>query len=218
MFCRLKRGPDGKFDDGALANVLMSATENIAGQWRANGTPPVLRIVEILGIEQGRKWGVCTMNEFRKFMKLKEFESFDEWNPDPTVARAAERLYGHIDNLELYTGLQCEATIPTSQGLWLPAGYTMMKAVLSDAIALVRGDRFYTSSFSPSTLTAWGYQDTKREAHNGGLGGAFPKLLTRHLPRHYTFVSFDLPPPHGTNVPVIRTAPIPASPSSLLKR
>lgn len=177
----------------------MSATENIAGQWRANGTPPVLRIVEILGIEQGRKWGVCTMNEFRKFMNLKEFKSFDEWNPDPTIARAAERLYLHIDNLELYSGLQCEATIPTSPGLWLPAGYTMMKAVLSDAIALVRGDRFYTSSFSPSTLTAWGYQDTKRDPNNGGLGGAFPKLLTRHLPRHYAFVSFGVPAPIACN-------------------
>ena len=60
---------------------------------------------------------------------------------------------------------------------------------LSDAIALDLRDGFYTSSFLPSTLTAWRYQDIKREANNGGLGGAFPKLLTRHLPRHYTFVS-----------------------------
>ena len=195
VFHRLKRGPDGKFDDDGLANILMSATENIAGQWRANGTPAALRIVEILGIEQARKWGVCTMNEFRQFMKLKQFKSFKEWNPDPSVARAAERLYGHIDNLELYPGLQCEATIPTGPGLWLPAGYTMMKAVLSDAIALVRGDRFYTTCFTPSFLTAWGYQDTKRDPNNGGLGGAFPKLLTRHLPRHYAFVSFVVSAP-----------------------
>ena len=107
-----------------------------------------------------------------------------------TTSLLLKRLYGHIDNLELYTGLQCEATIPTGPGLWLPAGYTMMKAILSDAIALVRGDRFYTSSFTPSNLIAWGYQDTKREPNNSGLGGAFPKLLTRHLPHHYTFVSF----------------------------
>jgi hypothetical protein len=67
----------------------------------------------------------------------------------------------------------------------------MMKADLSDAIALVRGDRFYTSSLSPSTLTTWGYRDTKREPNNGGLGGAFSRL-TRHLPRHYKFGSLAL--------------------------
>jgi hypothetical protein len=33
------------------------------------------------------------------------------WNPDPAIARAAERLYGHIDNLDCYTGLQCETTV-----------------------------------------------------------------------------------------------------------
>ena len=53
------------------------------------------------------------MNEFRQFVNLKEFESFDKWKPGPTVARAAERLYGHIGNLELsYTGFQFKATIP----------------------------------------------------------------------------------------------------------
>jgi len=113
----------------------------------------VPRIVDILGIEQGRRWGACTMNEFRKFVNLKEFQSFDKCNPDPTVARAAERLYGHIDNLELYTGLQCKATIPYWS--WSLVAY-WMKAVLRDAIALVRADGLYTSSFSPSTLTPRG--------------------------------------------------------------
>ena len=31
-----------------------------------------------------------------------EFQTFEEWNPDPEIASAARRLYGHIDNLELY--------------------------------------------------------------------------------------------------------------------
>lgn len=30
-----------------------------------------MRLHEIMGIEQNRKWGVCTMNEFRKFLGLK---------------------------------------------------------------------------------------------------------------------------------------------------
>jgi len=67
----LIRGPDGKFSDDAIADILHSATENPAGAYRARGTPGVLRIVEILGIEQARQWGVCSMNEFRKFLGLK---------------------------------------------------------------------------------------------------------------------------------------------------
>ncbi|KAJ6585690.1 heme peroxidase [Mycena capillaripes] len=188
-FGGLQRGPDGKFSDDDIARILLDATESPAGTYRARGTPEVLRVVEIMGILQARQWGVCTMNEFRQFLGLKQFEDFEDWNPDPAIANAARRLYGHIDNLELYTGLQCEETIPLSPGLRFASGYTMMRAVLGDAIALVRGDRFYTTDFTPANLTTWGYQDCEREPHNGGFGGEMPKLLMRHLPRHYPYNS-----------------------------
>lgn len=58
----------------------------MAGAYRARGTPAVLRIIEIMGMEQGRAWGVCTMNEFREFLGLKRFDSFEEWNRDPEIA------------------------------------------------------------------------------------------------------------------------------------
>jgi hypothetical protein len=65
---------------------LLDATESPAGAYRARGTPGVLRVIEIMGILQARQWGVCTMNEFRQFLGLKQFESFEEWNPDPAIA------------------------------------------------------------------------------------------------------------------------------------
>ncbi|KAJ7704765.1 heme peroxidase [Mycena rosella] len=188
-FGGLQRGPDGKFSDDAIAKILLDATESPAGAYGARGTPGVLRVIEIMGILQARQWGVCTMNEFRQFLGLKQFEDFEEWNPDPAIANAARRLYGHVDNLELYTGLQCEETMPLSPCLRFASGYTMMRAVLGDAIALVRGDRFYTTDFTPANLTAWGYQDCERDPHNGGFGGEMPKLLMRHLPRHYPYNS-----------------------------
>ncbi|KAJ7078001.1 heme peroxidase [Mycena belliarum] len=188
-FVGLQRGPDGKFSDDDIAKILLDATEAPAGAYRARGTPGVLRVIEIMGIMQARQWGVCTMNEFRKFLGLKQYADFEEWNPDPAIASAARRLYGHINNLELYTGLQCEETMPLSPGLRFASGYTMMRAVLGDAIALVRGDRFYTTDFTPANLTAWGYQDCERDPNNGGFGGEMPKLLMRHLPRHYPYNS-----------------------------
>ena len=68
---RLKRGPDGTFSDDALAEILHMAIESPAGAFRGRGTPTVLRLVEIMGIEQSRAWGLCTMNEFRKFLGLR---------------------------------------------------------------------------------------------------------------------------------------------------
>ena len=45
-----------------------------------------MRVIEIMGIEQARKWGVCTMNEFREFVGLKKFSDFKEWNRTGDIA------------------------------------------------------------------------------------------------------------------------------------
>lgn len=50
---------------------MKDATTNVAGSFGARGVPPVLRVVEILAIQEARAWGVCSLNEFRKFMGLK---------------------------------------------------------------------------------------------------------------------------------------------------
>ncbi|KAF5338872.1 hypothetical protein D9611_008746 [Ephemerocybe angulata] len=186
-FGGLTRGANGKFSDDDIARILQDATEDPAGQYRARGTAAIFKPIETLGIIQARRWGVCTMNEFREFLGLKQFNDFEEWNSDPEIAQAARDLYGHIDNVELYTGLQCEQHMPLSPGLRFSCGYTMTRAVLSDAIALVRGDRFYTTSFTPEYLTTWGYHDATTRPDSGGFGAHLPKLLMRHFPRHYPF-------------------------------
>ena len=187
----IKRQADGTFNDDDLAKILHDATEKCAGAYRARGTPAALRIIEIMGIEQARQWGCCTMNEFRKFLGLKTFSSFEEWSTAPGIAEAARQLYGHIDNLELYPGLQAEDCMDLGPGSGICCGYTMTRAILADAIALVRGDRFYTVDYTPYNLTSWGYQDCVRDPNNGAFGAALPKLLMRHLPRHYPAVSID---------------------------
>ncbi|KDN34439.1 hypothetical protein RSAG8_12471, partial [Rhizoctonia solani AG-8 WAC10335] len=70
-------------------------------------------------------------------------------------------------------------------GSGLCAGYTMTRAILSDAIALVRGDRFFTTDFTPANLTSWGMKDVQRDPNNLAFGAYLPKLLIRNLPRHY---------------------------------
>ncbi|KAG8221573.1 heme peroxidase [Butyriboletus roseoflavus] len=184
-FGGLQRGPDGLFADQDLTRVLQDATERRAGAFRARGCPPVMRVVEILAIEQGRRWGACTLNEFRKFIGLRPYESFQEWNPDPIIHSAAEELYGHIDNLELHVGLQAEETKPPIPGAGLCPGYTISRAILADAVCLTRGDRFLTVDFTPYNLTSWGYQHCMVDTSDGSCRGMLSKLLFRLLPDQY---------------------------------
>ncbi|KAG0693723.1 heme peroxidase [Suillus ampliporus] len=167
-------------------NLEHWTTSHHAAAFGARGTPSVMRLHEIMGMEANRSWGVCSLNDFRKFIGLKTYASFLEWNPDPEVAEAAEKLYGHIDNLELYVGLQAEETKPVREGAGLCPGYTISRAILSDAIALTRGDRFYTQDFTPYNMTAWGFADCQRNPDGYGFGSTLGRLLLRTLPNDYT--------------------------------
>lgn len=75
-FGGLTRDADDKFDDVALAEILKNATEEPAHAFGANGSPPALKVVEVIGQLMAREWQVCTMNEFRTYLNLKPFKSF----------------------------------------------------------------------------------------------------------------------------------------------
>ncbi|KAF8880494.1 heme peroxidase [Infundibulicybe gibba] len=184
-FADLKRLPSGAFADDDLARLIQDATSWYAGAFRAMGTPAAMKVIEVMGIEQSRAWGSCSMNEFRKFMGLKPFNSFEDWNSDPNVYKPAEALYNTIDNLELYVGLHAEEAKPPMAGAGLCPGYTISRAILADAVCLTRGDRFLTTEFTPKNLTSWGYQDCQYDKKDGSFGGMLTKLLFRTLPRHY---------------------------------
>ncbi|GAA5924351.1 hypothetical protein JCM3775_005665 [Rhodotorula graminis] len=103
--------------DEDIVKVLLETTDNVASAFKARAIPEVMRAIDLLGMEAARKsWRCCTMNAFREFLGLKKYSSFDEWNPDKSVARAAEKLYKHVDHLELYPGLMAEEPKPSMDG------------------------------------------------------------------------------------------------------
>ncbi len=51
-------------------------------------SPSALRAIEVLGIQQGREWGLASLNEFRVFFKLKPFATFAEINSQPGIAES----------------------------------------------------------------------------------------------------------------------------------
>ena len=110
-----------------------------------------------------------------------------EWNSDERVHEVAERLYVHPDNLELFPGLLAEEAKPSMPGSGLAPGYTISRAILSDATALVRGDRYFTTDFHTAALTAWGYEDCTPDLNGGSFGGIIGKVCFCSIIRCLTF-------------------------------
>ncbi|KAI8816475.1 linoleate diol synthase [Fimicolochytrium jonesii] len=187
-FGGLERNKDGRFNDEELVNLIKDCTESPAHALGARGVPSALKIVEIMSQLQARNvFNVCTLNEFRKYLNLTQYKSFQEWNPDTDVAAAAEALYGHIDNLELYPGLAAEETKPFMGGSGLCPGQTTGRGILDDAIALIRGDRFLTYDWNTTTLTNWGLAQVTSTP--GGFGGLLGTLLFTAFPEGFTGTS-----------------------------
>lgn len=184
-FAHLKRGMDGKFDDGDLARIMETGIEQVAGAFGARNIPKSMRAITILGIMQSRSWNLCTLNEYRHFFGLKKYDTFEEVNDDPYIAEQLKHLYEHPDYIELYPGLAIEDyKEPMVPGVGICPTYTISQVVLSDAVALVRGDRFYTLDWSPKNLTNWGFSEVAYDL-NINQGCVFYKLMLRTLPNHF---------------------------------
>ncbi|KAI0508307.1 heme peroxidase [Xylaria bambusicola] len=197
-FDGLERQADGKFKDADLARIMKEAMDDPAGTFGARMIPKALKIVEILGINQGRKWQVASLNEFREFFGLKRWEKFSDINSDPQIARILEQLYTSPDMVELYPGLMIEDTKPVrNTGTGICPTYTLGRAVLSDAVTLVRSDRFNTIDFTVSNLTSWGYNEVQQDYKTMG-GSMLYKLIQRGLPGWFPYNSVAVMQPMYT--------------------
>ena len=134
-----ERLPDGSFRDDDLVGILKDSIEDHAGAFGARNVPHVLRLVEVLGIEQTRQWRVATLNELREFFGLQRHRTFEDINPDPVVAQSLRQLYDHPDYVEMYPGIVAEDDKePMVPGVGIGPTYTVSRAILSDAVVSCR--------------------------------------------------------------------------------
>ncbi|ETI20690.1 hypothetical protein G647_07032 [Cladophialophora carrionii CBS 160.54] len=182
---KYKRTASGAFRDEDLIDILTQSTEDVACAFGPRNVPLVMKLIDVLGIQQARAWNVATLNEFRKFFKLEPHKSFSDITRDEEVARSLKALYQHPDYVELYPGIVAEdAKDPLEPGSGLCPGYTISRTILADAVALTRGDRFYTVDYTPANLTNWGWSQVKSDP-SVAQGGCFYILLMRALPFYY---------------------------------
>ncbi|KAI1462181.1 heme peroxidase [Annulohypoxylon moriforme] len=188
-FDGLERQADGTFKNEDLVRILKEGMDDPAGVFGARTIPKALKIIEILGINQARKWQVASLNEFREFFGLKRYEKFTDINSEPEIANILEKLYTDPDMVELYPGLMIEDAKPIrNAGCGISPTYSVGRAVLSDAVTLVRSDRFNTLDYTVSNLTSWGYNEVQSD--NKTLGGSMLyKLIQRGVPGWFPFNS-----------------------------
>ncbi|KAF2478296.1 prostaglandin G/H synthase 2/cyclooxygenase 2, pgh2/cox2 [Lindgomyces ingoldianus] len=198
-FAGLRRDPKtGRFDDGAMVQILKDAIEEPAGLFGARMVPKALRVVEILGILQSRKWGLASLNEFRDFFGLARHKTMEDINPNPEIADILRALYDHPDMVELYPGLFLEEGKPELQpGCGGCPPFTVGRAVFSDAVTLVRSDRFYTIDYTAATLTNWGITEVAPD-YRVLAGSMYYKLIQRALPGWFPYNSLHVMQPFYT--------------------
>ncbi|KAL8322459.1 hypothetical protein RB597_008274 [Gaeumannomyces tritici] len=181
----LTRQSDGAFDDTELVKILQESIEDVAGAFGPNHVPACMRAIEILGIKLSRTWNVATLNEFRQFIGLTPHDTFEHMNPDPKICKILAQMYDSPDAVELYPGIMAEAAKPPiSPGSGLCPPYTTSRAILSDAVALVRGDRFYTVDYTPRNITNWGFNEASTDKAVD-WGHVTYKLFFRAFPNHF---------------------------------
>lgn len=170
------------FDDCQMLEELTSAMDDPISNFGPRNVPQCLKAVEMMGIQQARKWETGTLNDFRAFFGMPRHKTFASVTKNPEIQNALRDLYEHPDKIELYPGIFCESDErmdldpgprESSSALW--------SAIFSDAITLVRSDRFYTVDWNTNSLTSWGMKEVT--PHNDVCkSSVFHRLLQRAFP------------------------------------
>lgn len=185
-----KRNPiTSLFNDQQMVDQLIEAMDDPISNFGPLNVPKCLKNVEIMGILQARKWEIGTLNDFRDFFGLGRHESFESITKNAEVQDALRDLYEHPDKVELYPGIFCESDenkgvdpgpSDVDSALWA--------AIFSDAITLVRSDRFYTVDWNTNSLTSWGMKEVTPD--NDVLKtSVFHRLLQRAFPEWFPYDS-----------------------------
>lgn len=185
-----KRNPlTGLFDDQQMINQLRKCMDDPISNFGPRNVPRCLRSVEILGIRQARQWQIGTLNDFRDFFGMARHDSFESITGDVEVQNALRDLYENPDKVELYPGVFCESDkkqdldpgpSDVDAALWA--------AIFSDAITLVRSDRFYTVDWNTNSLTSWGMKEVTPDDKNL-KSSVFHRLLQRAFPEWFPYNS-----------------------------
>ena len=108
-----------RFDNRTLLSdglITAFAGASQTPAWRIGlfNTTPMLDMVDVASIQQGRDNRLASYNDYRALMKYPRVTRFEQINGDPLVAGELRRIYGNVDRIEFFTGLFAEELPPRS--------------------------------------------------------------------------------------------------------
>ena len=164
---------------GALFDETCSQS---AAQLSLFNTPEFLIPVELASVRFGREAKLRSYNDYRQLCKYPRVTSFAQITSDENVQQELERLYGHVDNIELYVGLYAEDLRPNSA---LPS--LVGRLIGIDAFSQVLTNPLLAEKvFNPETFSPVGWEEIQNTT-------TLSQLLHRNIPQSdKTYrVSFD---------------------------
>jgi hypothetical protein len=93
-FGSLSRDARGYFNDSDLVRILTEATEDVAASFGPRHVPIALKVIEVMGIQQARAWGVASLNETRAFFGMVPHRTFSDINSDPGMSSCLSMICG----------------------------------------------------------------------------------------------------------------------------
>jgi prostaglandin-endoperoxide synthase 2 len=97
-----------------LVTALAGASQTRAWRIGLFNTTPMLDLVEVASIQQGRDNRLARYNDYRALMKYPRVSRFEQINSDPLVVSELRRIYSDVDRIEYFVGLFAEELPPRS--------------------------------------------------------------------------------------------------------
>ncbi|MEA2931585.1 MAG: prostaglandin-endoperoxide synthase 2 [Actinomycetota bacterium] len=91
-----------------LGAMFQETSAQPAGMLDLFNTPDFMVPVELASIRLGRAAKLRSYNDYREMLEYPRVTSFDQISSDDRICKELERVYGHVDNIELYVGLYAE--------------------------------------------------------------------------------------------------------------
>ncbi|MBV1882529.1 MAG: hypothetical protein KUG82_12905 [Pseudomonadales bacterium] len=112
-----------------LAKIVNDASHQRAGKLSLSNTPDFLLGEQHEAIKMARSFQTRSLNEYRILFGLEKFHDFNDVTSDAALSNRLQGLYGHVDYLELFTGLSAEGIEDNAI-----FGELMTTMVVSDAL------------------------------------------------------------------------------------
>lgn len=136
--------------EGGLGNIFEESCTQPAAKLSLHNTPEFMLPIELASIQLGRTAKLRSYNDYRELFRYPRATSFNQLSSDETVVKDLERLYGHIDNLELFVGMYAE-DLRTNSALPPMVGRLVGLDAFSQALTnpLLAENVFNKETFSP---------------------------------------------------------------------